>query len=609
MLVATTVIEVGVDVANASLMIVEHADRFGLAQLHQLRGRVGRGEEHSICLLLRGNALSETARARLTLMRETNDGFRIAEEDLRLRGAGEILGTRQSGEAQFRLASPEQIADAGADGDGRRPPAGRPRRRAGRRARAGGAGAALSDGARRGGGIVARAVMARMAAARPISTGSGDSAYLEAHAAECRTIDCVPDYGPWVGLVLPAVTLLALLLFLATRLSARVRDLAARITHRLWLQAALLAVALTLFVGLAQSPVLYWLERVVEMPPELYPPDVARVFDDHGNLTLWFKDWLAERLYDLGWTALVLAVALPVALALIRRMPRRYWMIPALGASVWLIWGLMTTNPYQDIVPLPSGPLRADIEAMAQAAGQSPDRIHMGRQDLLSGFVNARVMWWRGKPQVVIGERLFNVLPLPTSHFNPPYKPIPAAEVRAVAGHELAHLRLMHLYTLPAVFVALLWLLAWLAAAGARILVARFGPSWRLAGLADPAALPAIALIFGLAWCVSFFARNALELAGEIQADAAGLDIARDPDGVAALALREARGGPISYPVIEQWLFHEHPSPEDRIRRAMAWKARHRPAAWRATGLSGPITVRFGHGFPAREPEKVWALP
>jgi ATP-dependent DNA helicase RecG len=111
LLVATTVIEVGVDVPNATLMIVDHADRFGLAQLHQLRGRVGRGEGKSVCVLLRGGALSETARARLALLRETNDGFRIAEEDLRLRGAGELLGTRQSGEAAFRLASPEQAAE------------------------------------------------------------------------------------------------------------------------------------------------------------------------------------------------------------------------------------------------------------------------------------------------------------------------------------------------------------------------------------------------------------------------------------------------------------------------------------------------------------------
>jgi ATP-dependent DNA helicase RecG len=120
-LVATTVIEVGVDVPNATLMIVEGAERFGLAQLHQLRGRVGRGTGRSTCLLIRGQLLSETGRARLALMRETNDGFRIAEEDLRLRGPGEILGTRQSGDVAFRVATPEDVAELApvAQGDAR----------------------------------------------------------------------------------------------------------------------------------------------------------------------------------------------------------------------------------------------------------------------------------------------------------------------------------------------------------------------------------------------------------------------------------------------------------------------------------------------------------
>ena len=109
LLVATTVIEVGVDVPNATLMVIEQAERFGLAQLHQLRGRVGRGAKKSVCVLLRGDALSETGKERLALMRETQDGFRLAEEDLRLRGGGELLGTRQSGDTPFRVAELDQI--------------------------------------------------------------------------------------------------------------------------------------------------------------------------------------------------------------------------------------------------------------------------------------------------------------------------------------------------------------------------------------------------------------------------------------------------------------------------------------------------------------------
>jgi ATP-dependent DNA helicase RecG len=103
-LVATTVIEVGVDVPNASLMVIENSERLGLAQLHQLRGRVGRGAIASNCVLLYQTPLSRLAKERLQVMRETNDGFRIAEKDLELRGPGEVLGTRQTGQLQFRIA-------------------------------------------------------------------------------------------------------------------------------------------------------------------------------------------------------------------------------------------------------------------------------------------------------------------------------------------------------------------------------------------------------------------------------------------------------------------------------------------------------------------------
>src|SRR6266576_5609034 len=104
-LIATTVIEVGVDVSNASVMVIEHAERFGLAQMHQLRGRVGRGAAKSYCILMTGGKVTEQAEARLEAMVKTNDGFKIAELDLELRGPGEFFGTRQAGIPSFRVAN------------------------------------------------------------------------------------------------------------------------------------------------------------------------------------------------------------------------------------------------------------------------------------------------------------------------------------------------------------------------------------------------------------------------------------------------------------------------------------------------------------------------
>jgi ATP-dependent DNA helicase RecG len=103
-LVSTTVIEVGIDIPEASLMVIEHSERFGLSQLHQLRGRVGRSDIPSFCILLTQKMGSEDARKRLRIMEQTNDGFRIAEEDLAIRGPGEFMGTRQSGLPDFRIA-------------------------------------------------------------------------------------------------------------------------------------------------------------------------------------------------------------------------------------------------------------------------------------------------------------------------------------------------------------------------------------------------------------------------------------------------------------------------------------------------------------------------
>ena len=105
-LISTTVIEVGIDFPNANVIIIENSNKFGLSQLHQLRGRVGRGDKESFCILMFKKNLSKNARKRINILKENNDGFKISEEDMKLRGYGDLLGFKQSGVQSFRLADP-----------------------------------------------------------------------------------------------------------------------------------------------------------------------------------------------------------------------------------------------------------------------------------------------------------------------------------------------------------------------------------------------------------------------------------------------------------------------------------------------------------------------
>ena len=413
-------------------------------------------------------------------------------------------------------------------------------------------------------------------------------AYLDAHAAECRILDCVPDQGPWLILALPAATLFALWLFVAGGLAARSRQLAERLARRLWVQDALFAVPLALTVLAFQAPVRLWLR----------PPAGGLALDvrDAAGKPLLAPPTPMDRLGDLlasaAWWILAAAIAVPLALAIIRRFPRSYWIAPALAAMAFLAMRTFE-QPFARLTPLPGGALHADLADIARSSGQPASKMLFGEEPFLSFRpLHARALWWRGAPRAVLGQGLYNVVPMRVDQLRPAYRPVTAAEVRAIAGHELAHLRLRHLHVLPLLWVGYAGMLAWLASLGARRATEFYRRRGRLSGPDDAAAFPLAALMLLSAALLFVPLRGLTQLAAETHADAVGLDTARDPDGAAAVALRSARGGRLEAPLLERIFFEDHPSPKARIRRAMEWKARNIPGRWRANGLSGSVTVR-----------------
>lgn len=432
--------------------------------------------------------------------------------------------------------------------------------------------------------------------ARKFDPEAAFDAIRRAHEAECRVVDCVPDFSPWVQVAVPAAALFAMWLFVASGASAWLRTRFSGLTRRRWLQATLFAPLLVLWVGLSLLPVRWWLEKVVGLSngPRF------RVLDRQGRPVVFperpFSDWAWDKIDDLIGPAMLLALVLPLAMWIVRHFPRRWWIAAATVASISLVsdWidrasGNDWQRPgFEVVAPLPDGPLGDDLRDIAVAGGLPPSRLLVGQQNVFNFGLGAEARLWNGRQVAILGEFFFNILPMEAKKITD-FRPMSAVEVRATAGHEIAHVKLNHAIVLPLIWLCSAWMLAALAYLGARELLLRFGSRWRVGGADDLAAAPIVALCLWAAYVAYYPVRSASQLLMEHRADAVGLDIARDPDGMIALAVRIARAAPLDWPVAGRLFFTDHPLSGERIRRAIRWKADNAPARWRATGQSGPV--------------------
>ena len=414
--------------------------------------------------------------------------------------------------------------------------------------------------------------------------------YVALHEAECAVLDCSPEFPESISLLnVAAYTIvigLALTLFVLTGLSRRLSVKLKSTGWRGWLQDGIYGAALTAFVWLACLPVGYWKRFALDNP------GVSIKID--GPMPDWYSEpspseqrwnWFSSELNELPLLMLAGFVAAPVLLLILRAVPRFYWLLPALGAAAWIAVDNYS-HAFDTIRPMPGGALAGDIAAIAEAADVSPDRVYLGEAHVMKGLDIAQARWHRGRQVAIVGEPYLNTLPLPPERYNPPYRPVTAAEARAVAAHEIAHVAHNHLVILPLALTMIAFLLAWLVAVALR----RRG----LDGSARTS-LPIVLLAFGAALCAMMPVRANLWRVAENQADATALDIGRDPHGFALAMVRLARGKELDWLALTHTLLITHPDPLERIERAARWSRKNEAARWNAKGFSGPVRHRTGH--------------
>ncbi|MBV9931543.1 MAG: M48 family metallopeptidase [Alphaproteobacteria bacterium] len=400
---------------------------------------------------------------------------------------------------------------------------------------------------------MAALLIAAAAAAQTFDPEAATRAYLSTLQGAARAkSDAYFEGGYWLILWGALVGVASHWLMLTMRWSAAWRNWAARVTKRRWLQPALYALPYVIFG---------WL---IVLPWTVYEGFFRE--QQYGLMNMSFGGWLGQQGIMLGVTVLMTALVLLIVFAVIRRAPRTWWLwgaaaLTALTAFALVLQPVFVEPLLNKYTPMPQGPLRDQILAMAKANHIPADNVWVVDASKQSKRISGNVAGLGPTIRIALNDNLLN-------------RSTPA-EVKAVMGHEMGHYVLGHVWKGLAVFgivFLIAGLILWRVAPWA---LARWGGAWRVESVADPAVVPLFALIltvFGLVMTPVF---NSLIRSQESQADAFGLDAAREPDGFASIAMKLSEYRKIEPTSLEEALFFDHPSGRTRVRMSMDWKARH----------------------------------
>lgn len=412
-------------------------------------------------------------------------------------------------------------------------------------------------------GLIVLAILALTAApaqAQGFDVEAATRAWLAVLDGPARArSDAYFEGGYWLILWNALAAVACYLLILATGWSARFRRLGERVTGRRWLVPGVYAVLLTLASSLILLPWTIYVEFVRE--------------GQYGLVNQSFGAWLGD------WgKALILGLVLNPLLAMafyaaIRRAPRRWWLVGTGVMTVFigfaaLLAPVFIAPLFNNYTEMPDGPLRERIVAMAKANGIPGEHIYVSDASRQTKRVSANVSGLGPTIRITLNDNLLN-------RTGPD-------EVEAVMGHEMGHYVLNHVWKLIGAFALVIAVLLFVVSRLAPRLIARH-PRWGVRDVADPASAPVLLLLASVAGALLTPVQNTIIRVNESEADAFGLDAARQPDGFAKAALRLSEYRKLEAGPLEEFVFYDHPSGETRIRMSMQWKKDHVPGATMAT--------------------------